>query len=184
MSDVVVLVPVAGLTGRSRLPAPAEVEQAVSRLRAADAVDEVVVLADPGFRLSGVRVLTGSLPDAARAIAADAGVVLVHDPLRSRMPADVVDRVVRAVLDHDRPVVPVLPCSDTVKLLDSSGVVLDTLDRATLRVVQTPIGYPARMIADGGVVAGQVPVDALTVLGDPSGRRLVDDVARAMNSVS
>jgi 2-C-methyl-D-erythritol 4-phosphate cytidylyltransferase len=178
MSDVVALVPVAGLSGLD----PSFVEHAVALLVAADSVDDVVVLAEPGFTVPGydVRVLSGSTVDVAHMIAAEAGVVLVHDPMRPLMPSNVVDRVVHAVLAHGRPVVPVLPCSDTVKVLDPSGVVIDTLDRATLRVSQTPLGYPARMVLDGTVVPGEVPAGALTVAGDPSGRRLASAVDRAM----
>ena len=73
-------------------------------------------------------------------------VVLVHDPLRAFAPPSSIRRVVEAVLVADTPVVPVLPCSDTVKLLDDHRVVIDTPDRAGLRVVQTPLGYPARLI--------------------------------------
>lgn len=182
MSDVVALVPVAGLFGLQGISAVSFAEQAVTRLRDADSVDDVVVLAAPGFTLDGydVRVLSGTTVDVARSLAAEIRVLLVHDPLRPLMPSNVVDRVVRAVLEHDRPVVPVLPCSDTVKLLGPGDVVIDTLDRATLRVTQTPIGYPAHLIIAGTVVPGEVPADALTVLGDPSGRRLASAVDRAM----
>ncbi|HVV24927.1 MAG TPA: 2-C-methyl-D-erythritol 4-phosphate cytidylyltransferase [Pseudonocardiaceae bacterium] len=192
MSDVTALVPVAGLAGqRASDGAPGEsalvpldgvplIVHAVRRLRAADSVDDVVVVADPGFALSGLDVLTGPLADVARTVAEGSRVVLVHDPLRAFVPAALVDRVVHAVLEHGRPVVPVLPCSDTVKRLDPSGVVLDTPDRAGLRVAQTPLGYPAGVLVDGSVTAGRVPAGALTVAGDPKARRLAGAVDRAM----
>ena len=103
-------------------------------------------------------------------------VVLVHDPLRAYTPTDVVARVVREVLATGRPVVPVLPCSDTVKRLDDADVVIDTPDRGGLRVVQSPIGYPAESITSGAVVPGTVPAGALTVVGDPLARRLASPV--------
>jgi 2-C-methyl-D-erythritol 4-phosphate cytidylyltransferase len=191
MSDVVALLPVAGLSGRhaptgvsalSLLDGRSLVERAVTRLLTADSVDEIVVIADPDVEIRGldIRVVSGTTADIATVLARDFGVVLVHDPLRPLIPANVVDRVVAAVLKHRLPAVPVLPCSDTVKLLDASGVVIDTLDRTALRVTQTPIGYPAELIVDGVVVAGEVPVTALTVTGDPAGRRLATAVDRAM----
>lgn len=199
MSDanVVVLVPVAGRVSQrahdgaqgdpALLPvhdAPLVVH-AVRRLFAADSVDDVVVLAEDPSDVDGlphldVRVVTGSIPETSRRIAATAKIVLVHDPLRAFVPADVVDRVVGAVVEHHRPVVPVLPCSDTVKRLDAADVVIDTPDRAGLRVAQTPIGYPAELIADGTVAPGSVPAGALTVAGDPRGRRMAGAVDLAM----
>jgi 2-C-methyl-D-erythritol 4-phosphate cytidylyltransferase len=59
----------------------------------------------------------------------------------------------------------VLPCSDTVKRLDADGFVIDTSDRAGLRVVRTPIGYPAALIRSGALAPGAVPVGARTVDG-------------------
>lgn len=194
MSDVVALVPVAGHAGQraddgSRGEAALFlvdgvplVVHAVRRLLAAELVDDVVVLSDSGLALPGlgVPILSGTTADVASALAGDVRVVLVHDPLRAFTPSAVVDRVVRAVLEHGRPVVPVLPCSDTVKRLDPSGVVIDTPDRTGLRVAQTPIGYPAGLIIDGTVVAGDVPIGALPVPGDPKARRLAGAVDRAM----
>jgi 2-C-methyl-D-erythritol 4-phosphate cytidylyltransferase len=40
-------------------------------------------------------------------------------------------------------VAPVLPCSDTVKRVDSADLVIGTPDRSGLRVVQTPRGWSA-----------------------------------------
>jgi 2-C-methyl-D-erythritol 4-phosphate cytidylyltransferase len=201
MSDanVVVLVPVAGLasqasSGGARVGSALRpvygvslVVHAVRRLLAVDSVDDVVVLADTqsdvGDMLDAdvnVRVVSGSFADVARERAAHATVLLVHDPLRAFTPPEVVNRVTAAVLEHRRPVVPVLPCSDTVKRLDSSDVVIDTPDRAGLRVAQTPIGYPAELISRGVVVPGSVPAGALTVAGDPRARRLAGAVDVAM----
>lgn len=113
-------------------------------------------------RVSGADVVASAV-----AVAAQPGVrvVLVHDPLRVATPPDVVARVVQAVLDSGRAVVPVLPCTDTVKSLDDADVVIDTPDRVALRVIQSPIGYPAELISSGAVVPGTVPSGALTIDG-------------------
>lgn len=120
-----------------------------------DAVDRIVEVPESDLIVSAVDV------------AAQPGVrvVLVHDPRRSAVPSDVVARVVESVVVSGRPVVPVLPCSDTVKQLDESGVVIDTPDRSDLRVIQSPIGYPARLLAAGTVVPGTVPSGALFIDG-------------------
>lgn len=131
--------------------------------------------------VDGFDVVSGvSVADHAVTLATTADVVLVHDPLRAHTPVDMLARVVRAVLATGRPVVPVLPCSDTVKRLDESAVVIDTPDRNGLRVRQSPLGYPAGSITSGLVVAGTVPTGAVTVPGDPMARRLAGPVDVAM----
>ncbi|HKN99028.1 MAG TPA: 2-C-methyl-D-erythritol 4-phosphate cytidylyltransferase [Pseudonocardiaceae bacterium] len=112
---------------------------------------------------------SSSLAEAAvAAVVSGVRVVLVHDPLRGELLPDVAARVVRAVLATGRPVVPVLPCSDTVKRVDDSSVVIDTPDRDELRVVRSPIGYPAELVTSGAVTAGTVPTGAVTIDGGPA----------------
>lgn len=141
MSDalVVALVPVTGRPGSAaRLPA------AVSRVLVvpADVADRAVdVVADP-----------------------DVAVVLFHDPATGSVAA--VEPVVEHVLATGRPVVPVLPCSDTVKRLDDADVVIDTPDRDELRVLRSPLGYPADLVRSGAVRVGTVPVGAVTIVVD------------------
>jgi 2-C-methyl-D-erythritol 4-phosphate cytidylyltransferase len=177
MSDVTVvaLVPVAGRPGQDEL-----IAAAIRRLTGF--VSHVIVLADTDIPTAATVVSGTSLAEHAVTVASRPGVrvVLVHDPLRAHTPADLVTRVVDEVLRTGQPVVPVLPCSDTVKRIDPSGVVIDTPDRTTLRVLQSPIGYPAELIASGAVVAGTVPVHARTVAGDPQARRLATAVDIAM----
>lgn len=75
-----------------------------------------------------------------------AEVILVHDAARCLVPASVIRAVVEAVRAGHRAVIPVLPVTDTVKQVDDSGVVTATVDRAALRVVQTPQGFEAGLL--------------------------------------
>jgi hypothetical protein len=110
-----------------------------------------------------------TLADAAvSAVVPGVRVLLVHDPDRGEFLPDVAFRVVREVRATGATVVPVSPCSDTVKRVDDAGVVIDTPDRNELRVVGTPIGYPAELVASGAVVAGTVPAGAVTIDGRPA----------------
>lgn len=68
-------------------------------------------------------------------------VVLVHDAARPFVPADVVTGVIDAVDRGASAVVPVVELADTVKLVDSAGVITATPDRAALRAIQTPQGF-------------------------------------------
>jgi 2-C-methyl-D-erythritol 4-phosphate cytidylyltransferase len=128
------------------------VVHAVSRMRAAGC-DVVIVAAPPeavealGALLPGVSVIAGgatrqgSVAVALRELPADVDVVLVHDAARGLAPALVAETVIAAVRAGADAVVPVLPLADTVKEVDSAGWVRRTLDRATLRAVQTPQGF-------------------------------------------
>jgi len=75
------------------------------------------------------------------ALPADAEVVLVHDAARACVPPDLVRRVVTAVEAGADAVVPVVPVADTLKRVDTDGVVDGTVDRSRLRQAQTPQGF-------------------------------------------
>jgi 2-C-methyl-D-erythritol 4-phosphate cytidylyltransferase len=71
----------------------------------------------------------------------DDAIVLVHDVARCLAPPDLFARVIRAVREGDPAVVPGLPVTETVKVVDDQGLVLQTPDRETLRGIQTPQGF-------------------------------------------
>ena len=78
------------------------------------------------------------------AVPADAEVVVVHDAARPLASPDLFVAVIAAVTDGGADgAVPGVPPSDTIKAVDESGRVTDTLDRATLVAVQTPQAFRA-----------------------------------------
>ena len=97
-------------------------------------VPDATVIAGGATRQHSVRLALAALP-------ANVDVVLVHDAARALVPVDMVLRVLAAVRDGADAVVPVLPLSDTVKEVRPPGVVVRTVDRSTLRAVQTPQGF-------------------------------------------
>ncbi|MBV9013614.1 MAG: 2-C-methyl-D-erythritol 4-phosphate cytidylyltransferase [Pseudonocardiales bacterium] len=106
------------------------------------------VVAEAGER---VRIVTGGVHrcDSVRAAlhaVPDAEVVLVHDAARCLTPVSVIQAVVQAVLAGQPAVVPVLSVVDTIKQVSPDGRVVDTLDRAALRVAQTPQGFAADLL--------------------------------------
>ena len=62
--------------------------------------------------------------------------VAIHDAARPFVSADLVKRAVAA--GETGAAVPALPVTDTVKVVDADGIVTTTLDRTTLRTIQTP----------------------------------------------
>ena len=100
----------------------------------------ITVVPGGGTRQESVRLGLAAVP-------ATADVVLVHDAARPLVPVEVVDAVVRAVVDGADAVVPAVPLADTVKQVVPAAApgcpepVVGTPDRSTLRAVQTPQGF-------------------------------------------
>ena len=66
--------------------------------------------------------------------------VLVHDAARPLASPALLDRALNAVTSTGA-AIPTIPIRDTIKCVDASGRVTETLDRAALRAVQTPQAF-------------------------------------------
>ncbi len=75
----------------------------------------------------------------------DCPVVLVHDAARCLVPVEVVRAVIDAVLAGAEAVVPGAEVVDTIREIGVDGQ-SRTLDRASLRAVQTPQGFPTHVL--------------------------------------
>jgi 2-C-methyl-D-erythritol 4-phosphate cytidylyltransferase len=113
--------------------------------------DRATVVAGGPERADSVRL--------ALSAAGDPDFVLVHDAARPLTPADQIRRVVAALRDGMRAVIPVLNVVDTIKAVDANGVVLGTPQRAGLRAVQTPQGFEAALLRRA---YGQAPAESAT----------------------
>ncbi|HRW17713.1 MAG TPA: 2-C-methyl-D-erythritol 4-phosphate cytidylyltransferase [Dermatophilaceae bacterium] len=133
----------------------------------------VAVQVVPGGAERGDSVLAG-----VRWLPAECEVVLVHDAARAFAPPDLFDRVAGAVSEATPAVVPGLPVVDTVKSVDAEGLVVQTLERATLRAVQTPQGFRREVLLAAHAAYGSLATDdaglverlgrpVLVVAGDP-----------------
>jgi len=175
------------------------VAYAVGGVLAADVVGEVVIVAPRGYTgpisnavapVTGgsappVRVVEGgasradSVARGTAALSPEVGVVLVHDAARAFTPPQVFHRVTAAVRSGHAAVIPVMPVTDTIKMLhDESSYprasstqvpgeyVAHTVDRTRLRAVQTPQGFlretleRAQSHADTSEAAGTSTDDA------------------------
>lgn len=104
----------------------------------ADAGERVRIVTGGAQRSDSVRAALRSVPDAE--------VILVHDAARCLTPVSVIQAVAAAVLAGQRAVVPTLTVVDTIKQVDADGRVVATVDRAALRVVQTPQGFAGDLL--------------------------------------
>lgn len=105
----------------------------------------------PPFLPEGVIMVAGgetrgdSVRAGLEAVPRAADTVLIHDAARPLVTRAVVDRVLAATTAASGAVAAV-PVTDTLKLVDGAGVVLDTVDRAGLWRAQTPQGFPRPVI--------------------------------------
>jgi 2-C-methyl-D-erythritol 4-phosphate cytidylyltransferase len=117
---------------------------------------------------AGVTVVAGgatrqaSVRAGIAALAPDVDAVLVHDVARPFVPVAVLDRVLAALAAGAVAVIPARPVTDTIKRVDAGHVVAETLDRSTLRAVQTPQGFDRAVLvaAHDAAPSGDVTDDA------------------------
>ncbi len=99
----------------------------------------VIVVEGGELRQDSVALALAALPD-------EVDLVLVHDAARCLTPPSVVEAVVAALRGGADAVVPVVGVSDTIKQVDGDRV-RATLDRGSLRAVQTPQGFRREVLA-------------------------------------
>ncbi|HDH53674.1 MAG TPA: 2-C-methyl-D-erythritol 4-phosphate cytidylyltransferase [Nitrospirae bacterium] len=78
-------------------------------------------------------------PDQAVPVYQDS-IVLIHDGVRPFIPEGMIDKLVDNVSDTDG-VVPGIPVKETIKEVNSNGIVVSTLNRDKVRAVQTPQAF-------------------------------------------
>jgi 2-C-methyl-D-erythritol 4-phosphate cytidylyltransferase/2-C-methyl-D-erythritol 2,4-cyclodiphosphate synthase len=86
---------------------------------------------------AGLEALTGAKPD----------IVLIHDAARPFVNAAVISRAIEAA-SRTGAAVPAIPVADTIKIVDDTGNVEATPERARLRIAQTPQAFRYDVILD------------------------------------
>ncbi len=137
-------------------------------------VDDVAALLGPDVVVvAGGVERTDSVRAGLDAVPCGAEHVLVHDAARALTPPGLVRAVVERLRAGAAAVVPVLPVTDTIKIVDADGLVTSTPERSGLRAVQTPQGFEAALLRTA--YAGAVPAT------DDAG--LVERVGGAVHTV-
>ena len=138
------------------------IEHCLRTVSQVDRIGQVVVVAPPG-RADDL-VSTGVIPEGVRVVAGgasrdasvrhglgvlDAGTqfVLIHDAARPFAPPEVFERVLDALVAGQDAVIPVMPVTDTIKVV-RDGVVHSTPVRDELVAVQTPQGFRLDILKD------------------------------------
>jgi 2-C-methyl-D-erythritol 4-phosphate cytidylyltransferase/2-C-methyl-D-erythritol 2,4-cyclodiphosphate synthase len=96
--------------------------------------DQVTVVTGGVLRSDSIRIALATIPNQYE-------YVLVHDAARSLASADLAKSVIAQLASGEQAVIPVLEVVDTIKEVDNKGYVRNTLNRVSLRAVQTPQGF-------------------------------------------
>lgn len=100
---------------------------------------------------AGLEALAARKPD----------IVLIHDAARPFASVALLSRAITAATQSGA-AIPAIPVTDTVKTIDAQGRVDKTLDRASLRLVQTPQGFAFTPLLDAHRRAAQAGRDDFT----------------------
>jgi 2-C-methyl-D-erythritol 4-phosphate cytidylyltransferase len=159
-----------------------------------NAADEIATVEVEKIVVVGGDDRQSSVAAALQAIPSDVDIVLVHDAARPLVPFRVIEDVVLAIRAGAKGVVPVLPIADTIKRLDSAGRVIETIDRDSLRRVQTPQGFarqvldqvhsdPTHSATDDAGLLEAAGFEVSTVLGDERALKIttMDDIQHALS---
>ena len=145
----------------------------------------------PELAVAGGATRSGSVRAGLAAVPESVGIVCVHDAARPLATSELFARVIAAVRDGAAGAVPALAVTDTIKVVDGSGAVVDTPDRSTLVAVQTPQAFAGPLLrrahaggADGtddAALVEQAGGRVVVVAGEPWNRKITepDDLAWA-----
>ncbi len=134
------------------ITAPAGYEDQFSKLLG----DQVKVITGGVLRSDSIRIALSNIPE-------NYEYVLVHDGARALATTDLAQSVVAQLVKGEQAVIPALDVIDTIKEVDSSNYVRNTLNRSSLRVVQTPQGFTRSVLARAHQASEDATDDAALV---------------------
>jgi 2-C-methyl-D-erythritol 4-phosphate cytidylyltransferase len=160
-------------------------------------VDEIIIAAPKDFELeisglfSGsdkVKVISGgaarskSVAAALSQVNENADFILVHDAARCFATQAQTMRVINALLEGDHAVVPGIEVIDTIKVIDSNNFAESTPLRSSLRAIQTPQGFSARILhrahqsgndaTDDAALVEALGIPVRVVAGEPNAHKI------------
>ena len=110
--------------------APAGYEEEYKKLLG----EEVEVITGGVLRSDSIRIAIAKIPN-------NYEYILVHDAARALASTRLASEVINQLIRGQQAVIPTLEVIDTIKEVDNQGYVRNTLNRASLKIVQTPQGF-------------------------------------------
>ena len=118
--------------------------------------DQVKVITGGVLRSDSIRIALSNIPE-------NYEYVLVHDGARALATTDLANSVLNALSKGEQAVIPALDVIDTIKEIDSNNYVRNTLNRSSLRAVQTPQGFSRSVLARAHEASEDATDDAALV---------------------
>ncbi len=115
------------------LTCPAGWKKSTENLIAGWGFNNIVVIEGGKSRQESVFLALKTLPE-------NTSYIVIHDGARPCASNDLLSLVLYNAIEHSA-CVPVIPATDTIKILDDNKYVLKTLDRASLVMAQTPQAF-------------------------------------------
>ena len=96
--------------------------------------DQVTVITGGVLRSDSIRLAISKIPE-------NYEYVLVHDAARALASTTLASSILNQLIQGEQAVIPALDVIDTIKEVDNNGYVRNTLNRASLKAIQTPQGF-------------------------------------------
>ena len=118
--------------------------------------DQVKVITGGVLRSDSIRIALSNIPE-------NYEYVLVHDGARALATTDLAQSVIAQLVKGEGAVIPALDVTDTIKEVDSNNYVRNTLNRSSLRAVQTPQGFSRSVLVRAHQASEDATDDAALV---------------------
>jgi 2-C-methyl-D-erythritol 4-phosphate cytidylyltransferase/2-C-methyl-D-erythritol 2,4-cyclodiphosphate synthase len=118
--------------------------------------EEVEVITGGVLRSDSIRIAIAKIPN-------NYEYVLVHDAARALASTRLASEVINQLIRGQQAVIPTLEVIDTIKEVDNQGYVRNTLNRASLKIVQTPQGFSRSVLERAHLASEDATDDAALV---------------------
>jgi 2-C-methyl-D-erythritol 4-phosphate cytidylyltransferase/2-C-methyl-D-erythritol 2,4-cyclodiphosphate synthase len=118
--------------------------------------DQVSVITGGVLRSDSIRIAISKIP-------ANFEYVLVHDAARALASTTLASSVLNQLIQGEQAVIPALDVVDTIKEVDNNGYVRNTLNRASLKAIQTPQGFSRSVLERAHLASEDATDDAALV---------------------
>ena len=118
--------------------------------------EEVEVITGGVLRSDSIRIAIAKIPS-------NYEYVLVHDAARALASTRLASEVINQLIRGQQAVIPTLEVIDTIKEVDNQGYVRNTLNRAALKIVQTPQGFSRSVLERAHFASEDATDDAALV---------------------
>jgi 2-C-methyl-D-erythritol 4-phosphate cytidylyltransferase/2-C-methyl-D-erythritol 2,4-cyclodiphosphate synthase len=118
--------------------------------------DQVSVITGGVLRSDSIRLAISKIPE-------NYEYVLVHDAARALASTTLASSVLNQLIQGEQAVIPALDVVDTIKEVDNNGYVRNTLNRASLKVIQTPQGFSRSVLERAHLASEDATDDAALV---------------------